>query len=67
MTTKQRLEVLETKLNPPDDRYCILVIDEKGKWPTKCPRGLELDSIFLQCDICTIRPENRKRMIINWV
>lgn len=67
MVKPNRLKALESKLNPPDDRYCILVIDEKGEWPSKCPLGLELDSIFSQCETCTIRPEKRKRIILEWI
>lgn len=70
MTTKHRLRALESRLAPPDDRHCYLIIDtaEDGlRWPSRCPRGRELDAELSQCEACSIRPENQTRIILHHV
>jgi len=70
MSSRGRVKALETKLTPPDERRCYLIVDEAEdgrRWPSKCPLGLELDRELSQCESCSIRPENRTRLMIVWV
>lgn len=67
MTVERRVAALESKMVPRDERQCFLIVDSDTKWPTRCPYGTELDASLSKCDTCTVRPENRHHLIIEWV
>jgi hypothetical protein len=70
MSSRGRVKALESKIAPPDERHCYLIVDEAEdglRWPSKCPQGKELDAELSQCESCSIRPENRTRLIIRHI
>lgn len=69
MSSRGRMKALESKLTPPDERHCYLIVDEAEdgqRWPSKCPLGLGLDRELSQCESCSIPEGRRTRLIITW-
>jgi hypothetical protein len=67
MTTKTRVKDLETRIEPPNDEKCYLVIGLKRDELPKCRKGRMVSLDLHECEGCAILPKNRNMLRVKWL